>query len=254
MEEEIDLRELLGILLKRWWLILIIFFLAVGISFYYTNYMATPVYEASTKMLVAREEMVGEEGEKGELRPQEEFVGTYEEIVTSTPVLEEITSFREHSRHSVSDLQDMVSVSQVGDTEIISINVTHESPSYAADLSHSIADVFEGHVVDLMNIDNINIIDPALVPESPISPRPMLNLALAGVLGLMLGVFSTFFLEFLDNTVKTTEHIERELDLPVLGSIPQYKPPKKLLEKEVKPEEDVRASTRKISKKGAPKT
>ncbi len=45
-------------------------------------------------------------------------------------------------------------------------------------------------------------------------------MAIAGVLGLMLGMFLVFLLEYLDNTIKTPEDVERYLGLPVIGTIP----------------------------------
>ena len=71
-----------------------------------------------------------------------------------------------------------------------------------------------------MKVENIQVIDEARVPDKPIKPRPMLNMAIAGVLGLMIGVFITFLLEFLDNTIKTPDDVERHLELPVIGTIP----------------------------------
>ena len=77
-------------------------------------------------------------------------------------------------------------------------------------------------VVDIMRIENVHIIDEARLPEYPIRPQPLLNLALAGVLGLMLGLGLVFLIEYLDNTVKTSESIEKRLELPVLGVIPSF--------------------------------
>jgi uncharacterized protein involved in exopolysaccharide biosynthesis len=52
-------------------------------------------------------------------------------------------------------------------------------------------------------------------------------LAIGGILGLMLGVMLVFFMEYMDNTIKTTEDVERILDLPILGVIPKDTPEKK---------------------------
>ncbi len=73
--------------------------------------------------------------------------------------------------------------------------------------------------VDLGQV-NIEVISPALQPAKPVKPRKALNLAVALILGLMGGVALAFLMEHLDNTIKTTEDVERELGLPVLGSIP----------------------------------
>lgn len=72
-----------------------------------------------------------------------------------------------------------------------------------------------------MNVDNVNILSTAEVKEnpSPVKPQPVLNMAIAFVVGLMTGVGLAFLLEYLDNTIKTEQDIERVLQLPVLGAI-----------------------------------
>lgn len=79
----------------------------------------------------------------------------------------------------------------------------------------------EARINEAMELGDIRVIDEARIPKNPIKPNKTLNLAIGGILGLMLGVMLTFFLEYMDNTIKTTEDIERTLDLPILGVIPK---------------------------------
>ncbi|MGI6453716.1 MAG: GumC family protein [Syntrophomonadaceae bacterium] len=67
---------------------------------------------------------------------------------------------------------------------------------------------------------SVLVVSEASIPTSPIKPNKRLNVAIAFVLGLMAFTLIAFVLEFLDNTIKTPEDIERELELPVLGVIP----------------------------------
>lgn len=67
---------------------------------------------------------------------------------------------------------------------------------------------------------NVLIVSPAMVPSSPVKPNKNMNIAIAGVLGIMVSVGLAFLLEYLDNTVKTPEEVQRHLGAPVLGSIP----------------------------------
>ncbi len=70
---------------------------------------------------------------------------------------------------------------------------------------------------------DIRTVDPASLPKSPVSPRPLLNMAVALFLGLFLGVGLAFALEFLDTTVKADDDLERVLGVPVLGRIPAFR-------------------------------
>ncbi len=67
---------------------------------------------------------------------------------------------------------------------------------------------------------SIRPIDRASIPLFPYKPRKGLNLLLSLIVGLMAGVFLAFFLEYLDNTIKTPDEVERLLRLPVLGVVP----------------------------------
>ena len=66
---------------------------------------------------------------------------------------------------------------------------------------------------------NIRLVEPASRPIHPFKPRKKLNILLSIIFGLMTGVGSAFFLEYLDQTLKNPEDIERHFDLPVLGVI-----------------------------------
>jgi len=68
--------------------------------------------------------------------------------------------------------------------------------------------------------NNISIVDVAQTPERPSKPRLLINLFLASLIGLGLGVVAAFLLEALDETLASPEDVESKLNLPVLGVIP----------------------------------
>jgi len=67
------------------------------------------------------------------------------------------------------------------------------------------------------------ILNPAIVPESPIEPSPMRNTVLGLVVGLVFGLGVAFLLEYLDNTIKSSSDAETLLGAPVLGLVPTEK-------------------------------
>lgn len=68
--------------------------------------------------------------------------------------------------------------------------------------------------------NNISIVDQADPPSKPDKPRIIINLLIAAVLGVGLGIMTAFLLEALDETMATPEDAERKLGLPVLGVAP----------------------------------
>lgn len=75
--------------------------------------------------------------------------------------------------------------------------------------------------VSLPKTTMVEIMDPALAGVRPVKPNKPLNIALGIIIGLVVGVGLAFFIEYLDTSVKTIDDVERSLQSPVLGVIPQ---------------------------------
>jgi len=73
-----------------------------------------------------------------------------------------------------------------------------------------------------LRTSNVRVVDRARVPVSPSSPNKKRNLILALILGLGGGVGLAFLFDFLDNSVKTSEDVERYAGLPTLGVVPKF--------------------------------
>ena len=92
-----------------------------------------------------------------------------------------------------------------------------------ADEGHDVTatDITPRHI-DIINrtLTNKNYQEEVEFPENPVSPNKKMNIAIAFLLGLMVSLGLVFLLEYLDNTYKNKEQLEKELDIPVLGVIP----------------------------------
>ncbi len=75
--------------------------------------------------------------------------------------------------------------------------------------------------------NNIRVVDPAIAPKNPVLPRKLLNLAIGIFGGILIGFLLVFVMEFLDQTIKTSEDLEKKLALPFLGFVPHEKLKKK---------------------------
>lgn len=85
----------------------------------------------------------------------------------------------------------------------------------------------ESGLAKKLNTNNVRMLDRAVVPEAPFSPKLHINLAIAFALGLVLGLGLVFLLHFMDNTVKTQEDVEHLVGLPYLGLLPSIASDKK---------------------------
>jgi uncharacterized protein involved in exopolysaccharide biosynthesis len=75
-----------------------------------------------------------------------------------------------------------------------------------------------------LDTNNVRIVEPAIVPYRPVKPRRVMNLALGAVIGLVVGVATAFFLEYMDDTVRTPDQVENALGVPVFALIPVIPP------------------------------
>ena len=73
-----------------------------------------------------------------------------------------------------------------------------------------------------LHASNVSVIDAAEPPLAPSKPKRALSLILSALVGVMGGVCLAFFFEYLDNTLKTPEEVERYLHLPNLGVVPDF--------------------------------
>ncbi|WP_207655803.1 YveK family protein [Vallitalea okinawensis] len=222
---EIDLKEIFHAILKRWWIILITTVLAVTATGLITFFVLEPVYSVHTTLFVGTEgsglseEILGLSSEM--LNINSKLVGDYREIAKSRTVAKEV--IRELDLDdSVSGFQDKVQVTSIPDTRIFKITYEDPDPELVTDIVNKLAEVLIQKAKDIVKVDNIQVIDEAEVPMFPVKPNKLMNIAISAILGIMLGVFIIFLIEFLDNTIKTPEDVEKVLGLNVLGTIPTF--------------------------------
>ena len=144
---------------------------------------------------------------------------TYGEIIKSRAVLDDvIKNLKLDDKYE--DLANNVAVSPVKDTQIISISVQDTNKQKARDIANEIPKVFTKEAKRITKANDIQVIDKAILPKDSVKPNKMINIAIAAVLGMMIGFFVVFLIEYLDNKIKTPQDIEKHLGLSVIGVIP----------------------------------
>ena len=71
--------------------------------------------------------------------------------------------------------------------------------------------------------NNVRVIDPAIVSSVPVQPRKILNLLIGALGGGLIGLIFVFLLEFLDQSIKSSQDLEDKLRLSFLGAITYQK-------------------------------
>ncbi|WP_261130816.1 YveK family protein [Bacillus sp. Marseille-Q3570] len=222
MEETISLKEIFSTLTKRIKLILLITLVATAISGLVSYFVLTPIYQSSSQILVNQTNPDQQSIDVNQVRTNVEMINTYRVIIKSPTILEQVINELDLDM-TVSQLTDSITVNSEQNSQVFSIAAQHPDPLTAVNIVNTVGDTFQKEIPNIMNVDNVSILSKAEVPDnpSPVNPKPLLNMAIAFVVGLMAGVGLAFLLEYLDNTVKTEQDIEKLLELPVIGVVPE---------------------------------
>jgi len=218
-----EIKEYINILIKRVWLIIILPLIAALISAYVSFYVMEPVYEANTTLYIINKTSSGDISlAYNDLLVGQQLVKDYKEIVISRRITGEVIEELGLNDLTPSKLAKKISVSAKNDTRLIEIKVQDKNPQLAADIANKLAEVFKREVVDLMKVENVSVVDEAQLPEEPIKPKPLMNIAVAFLVALMAAVGIAFVIEYFDDTIKTSEDVEKYLGTTVLGIIPEF--------------------------------
>jgi capsular polysaccharide biosynthesis protein len=223
----ISLREPLQIIRRRIWFITLITGLFVGAAMGF-SLLQTPVYEAKIKILVGLQRDGGDVPLNlgGDIAGLQQITLTMAEAVDTRPVAEAVTH-ELNLQESPENLLEDLSAKQMPNTQFIEVSYKDTNPRQAQRIVNGIGQEFSEQVLDVSpsaNAVTATVWERAITPQAPVSPKPLLNVLLALVVGGMLGLGLAFLLEHLDDRWRSPQEAEQIFGVPALGVIPSFKP------------------------------
>ena len=223
MEETLSLKDVLGVLRRRFWIVFVVVFITVVLAALLSYVILPPVYQADTSLIVNERSNVAQSTagvDIGQIETSQALAITYAKIITSRAILQDtIDTLR--LPETVKQLTRMTTVQVEGATEIITVSVKDKDAIRAANIANTIANSFITQLPTLVNrVENVSVIDRAVPVTEQVSPRPLLNIAVAFVAACMLGVLLAFLVDYFDDTVKTSDDIKKLFGLRVLAVVP----------------------------------
>ncbi|HAT4124683.1 TPA: capsular biosynthesis protein [Clostridium perfringens] len=224
-ENTISLQEIAYALKKRWKLIALITIAATLVSAILSFFVIKPQYEAKTKLFIGKQETQENNAyNNSDVMMYQQLMKTYAELVkTSDLVTKAVKSSNlSYNQNEIKGILNNLSVTPSADTQILDLSYRGGNPSEVLKVTEAVTNEFISKSKELIPNGNVQVIQKPQLPEYPVSPNKKLNILIAFVLGLMVGVCVVLLLEYLDNTFKSREELEKTLELPIIGTIPDY--------------------------------
>lgn len=214
--EEINLMELLSYFLEKSKIIIITVLICLLCGLVYTGFIKDAMYKSDVNVvLVSKNSSMSQ----NDIMVNQKLASTYRELVESRSVLLEVID-NLNLDYSLKELQNMITVENVSDTEILKIVVSSKDPKEAVKIANETASVFEKEISKIYNFENVSIVDKAMLDKEPYNVNIIKDIIIYIGVGLVLSVGVLFVIYYFDNSVKSVEQIERQLGVAVIGTVP----------------------------------
>lgn len=222
--QEINIKEILRAIIKKIWLIVLLMIIGATIAHYITVNYIVPTYQANTVLFIGREENIinGVGLSLNDLYINDQLFIDYQQLAGTRLVVDEV---RKNLKTDISfeDFRRSMDVYTIGKSRLFGVSFKSSDPEFAAAASNELAKQITLAAAKIVNVQNIRIIDKAIVPTKQIAPNSMMNTVVAGFLGVFLGLLIIFIQVLFDNTIKSEEDVERLTKLPIIGVIPKFR-------------------------------
>lgn len=223
MEEEINLQDILDMLKQNWRFIAIVTLCCMIVASCVTVFLIPKQYSSYTTLMIGKAEGYSETNSNAnynDVLTNQQLVGTYSEIAKSNSVVSEVIKNLGLDMTDA-EMAGKIDVSSVNDTELIKIAVKDTDPVQAATIADETAKVFMTNIADLMKINNLQVVDAAVVNPAPVSPSLPKNVGIAFIGGIVVSVFISFIREMFNTSVKSVDELKELIgDIPVVAIIP----------------------------------
>ena len=219
-----ELKDYLRIARQRWMAIAVVTLLAIGAGTLLTL-RATPQYSSSARLFISTSQSDTAGALQGGTFSLQR-VKSYANLLTGEEISRRVVE-KLNLSESPRQLASQITAVAQPDTVVLAITVTDPDPDKARLLTQTVSQEFVKYVKELETPEGkstapvkASIVDRATAPGGPVSPNPRRNLALATILGLLLGAGIAVLRDSFDTTIKTSEDLDlASNNTPLLGSI-----------------------------------
>lgn len=218
-EIEIDLRQVLSVVISKLAIIIIVGVIFGLATFVYTKFFVRPIYVSQASLYVLNKQNTNSTTTYSDLQTSTQLTQDYMVLVKSRTVLEKVIS-ELGINMSYGELYQMITVTNKTNTRILDISVAGHDQYQVKEIAEKVAVVSGDSICSIMQIEKCEVFDHAVVPTAPSAPNVMRNVLIVGMLGVILTIAIVVVRFLLNDTITTSEDVERYLGLSTLALIP----------------------------------
>jgi capsular polysaccharide biosynthesis protein len=185
----------------------------------YNKYLVTPIYTSQAKVYVLTKQDDSKMTTYSDIQTGTQLTKDYMILVKSRPVTEEV--IRKLNLNMTHDqLVGMINVNTPKDTRILEIMINNPDAAVAKELADTLAEVSAERMVNVMDIKKVNVVEPGNLPTAPSSPNVLKKAIIGGIFGAVLTCVIILFIYIVNDSIRTTDDINKYLGINTLGVIP----------------------------------
>ena len=217
---EIDVFQLVKVIWKRKFLIILTAIIAGLAAFAYSSFVIKPQYTSTTRIYVVNRNQADKPGlTNQDLQAGAYLVKDYREIILSQDVLDKVVKDQSLTIDART-LGKKISVTVPAETRIVTISVRDGNPEEASRIANALREVAAQKIISVTRVSDVTTLEEARPATSPSSPNIRRNTMMATIAGVGFVTVVVLLVELLDDRVKRPEDVEEVMHLSLLGVIP----------------------------------
>lgn len=220
-EVYIDLGRVWEAFKKNWILCVGITLVTTIVGFLISAFLLTEVFTATSRLIIVQQTNndAAQQITYNDVQLSQKLVSTYTEIIKSEAVLDKVSD-NLNIVYDAEELQKMLAIISVNNTEVIDVSVTSQDPELSAKITNEIVEVFQDEVYKIMNASNVTVLNEAKVPTHKSGPSNIKNAGIGFAVGFMISVLIVVIKTLKDTKIKTEDEVRAIFDYPIIGVIP----------------------------------
>ena len=215
------LYRVLNLIIERWWIALLTVIIGMLAAFTLTRFVLPKEYSSAVLIFANSSELSSQQITTTDISVATSLLRDYRVLAKSRTLIDSVNKSLAGVDHLPAIISSDVTVATEGESRGFVISVKTRNPMLSYKAVGYIATDLSKMVENKYNL-SIDIIDPAVYSDDPVSPNMSSNMLFGIVLGLLAGVLIMYLIFLFDRRIKTVEDFEMYFDHPVLGIIPEF--------------------------------